>query len=178
MAVYQIEYYKLFKLLGIKDKISIEDFLDITKKEYFFGKVELFFMGRATYSLKELFPTYPAHTFFKTACQPLFLRGWHNHFDNYANYIPGYCGGISLGNCRDLDKLCDEGIETEEYPILNFLINEDLKGLFQFAQDFGYRESHDGYFSKCHLCTDMRKHLVSRKHFRELTPEEFYLHLE
>ncbi|GAH50113.1 unnamed protein product [marine sediment metagenome] len=49
---------------------------------------------------------------------------------------------------------------------------------FQFAKDFGYQESPEGYLSKCHLCLDLRKHLVSKKEFEELTPKEFYLHLE
>ncbi len=97
---------------------------------------------------------------------------------NYGNYLPGYCGGISLGDCRNLDKTLHEGIDLEERPVLSFLVSGDLGGLFQFAKDFGYQESPEGYLSKCHLCLDLRKHLVSKKEFEELTPKEFYLHLD
>jgi hypothetical protein len=107
-----------------------------------------------------------------------FLRSWHNHFDNYGNYIPGFCGGISLGDCRELDKLLKEGIDTEQYPILGYLIDNDLEGLSSFAKDYSFIESPDGYFSKCHLCMDIRKHLALKEGFRELRPREFYLHLE
>jgi hypothetical protein len=91
--------------------------------------------------------------------------------------MPGYCGGISLGAWRDIDHLINKGIDLEEHPILNFLISEDMQGLFHFAMDYGYGESPEGYVSKCHLCLDIRKYLVLKKDFSELTPGEFYLHL-
>lgn len=182
LMVYQLEYYRRFKELGIKDRVSIKDYLNLEKRGDFIKNVEFFWMGRAAYKLgRKLgknFHQYPADYFFNKPCMPSFLRNWHNHFDNYGNYIPGYCGGISLGDCRNLDRLLIEGIRSEEYPVLNFLMDEDLGGLFQFAKDLGYRESQEGYFSKCHLCTDIRKHLVVKKDFEELNPKEFYLHLE
>ena len=116
--------------------------------------------------------------FFDEPCRPAFLRNWHNHFDNSGNYISGYCGGISLGNIRKLDTLIKERIRAEEYPVLGCLINENVKALLKLAGDFGYRTSGEGYFSKCHLCTDIRKFLVLKKEFKELRPVEFYSHLE
>ncbi|MGQ9632274.1 MAG: 4Fe-4S cluster-binding domain-containing protein [bacterium] len=182
LMVYQLEYYRRFKEWGIKDRVSFEGYLRIERKEDFARNVEFFLMGRAPYKVEgrpgELFPRYRASHFFNEPCRPPFLRSWHNHFDNYGNYIPGYCGGISLGDCRDLDGLLKEGVEVEEYPVLGFLMNEDLEGLFQFAEDFGYGESKGGYLSKCHLCVDIRKHLVARGEFKELEPKEFYLRLE
>ncbi|GAG82104.1 unnamed protein product [marine sediment metagenome] len=77
-----------------------------------------------------------------------------------------------------MDKTLHEGIDLEERPVLSFLVSGDLGGLFQFTKDFGYQESPEGYLSKCHLCLHLRKHLVSKKEFEELTPKEFYLHLE
>ena len=176
VLIYQSEYYRLFKILGIKDKISIEDFLKLTKNEYFIDKVELFFMGRATYRLKNFFPTYPAHVFFTIPCQPPFLRDWHNHFDNYGNFMPGYCGGISLGNWQNLNDLLKNGINLEDYPILRHLIANDMEGLFRFATDLGYVESQSGYLSKCDLCLDIRKHLIAKHNFDELNPKDFYIH--
>ncbi len=139
-------------------------------------------MGRAPYilkeELKELYPPSPASFFFNEPCITPFLRTWHNHFDNYGNYVPGFCGGISLGDCRNLDILLQEGIESDVYPVLSFLINDDLKGLFSFAQGYGYKGLDTGYFSKCHLCTNLRKFLVDNGNFTELQPREFYVHLE
>jgi hypothetical protein len=183
VMVYQLEYYRRFKALGIKGRVSFEDYLNnLETKADVMRNVELFVMGRAAYKLEEkleeVFPTYPAEHFFREPCRPAFLRNWHNHFDNYGNYVPGYCGGISLGDCRDLDKLLRQRMKAEEYPILGLLINKDFKGFLQFAKDFRYGERQGGYLSKCHLCTDMRKYLFGKREFKELEPKEFYLHLE
>ena len=35
----------------------------------------------------------------------------------------------------------------------------------------------EGYLSKCDLCLDLRRHLVSKQDFAELSPKEFYVHL-
>jgi hypothetical protein len=134
-------------------------------------------MGRATRQLRRFYPKFPAYNFFNEPCQPPFLRNWHNHFDNYGNLMPGFCGGISLGNWQDLDKLINEGIDLKEQPILKFLIEEDIEGLFHFAKDLGYQELKQGYLSKCDLCLDIRKHLGSKEDFKELKPREFYVHL-
>jgi len=178
VAIYQLEYYHLFKKLGIKDKISLEDFIKLTPNEYLSQRVELFLMGRAARQLRDLYPGYPANIFFHEPCRPPFLRNWHNHWDNYGNFIPGYCGGISLGSWRNLDELIIKGINLENFPILSFLISGDFSGLFQFANKFDYQESKMGYISKCDLCLDMRKYLVSQKNFKELSPKEFYSHLD
>ena len=178
VMVYQLEYYHRFKQLGIRERISLEDYLGLTRKEDLRERVELFLMGRAAHRLKEFYPTYPAHTFFREPCRPPFLREWHNHFDNYGNVVPGYCGGISLGHWRNLDRLISEGIDLEAHPVLGFLIAEDLGGLFHFAEDLGYREAQEGYLSNCDLCLDIRKYLVSREDFEELNPKEFYVHID
>lgn len=92
--------------------------------------------------------------------------------------MPGYCGGISLGNWQDLDGLIKEGIDLEAHPVLSFLIAEDIRGLFHFAKDLGYQDSEQGYISKCHLCLDLRKYLSSLRALDELNPKEFYQHLD
>ena len=91
--------------------------------------------------------------------------------------MPGYCGGISLGSWLELDELLEQGVDLDERPVLKFLIFEDMRGLFNFAEDFGYQEREQGYLSKCDLCTDLRKYLVSKQDFAELQPKEFYMHL-
>ncbi len=175
--VYQIEYYHRFKALGIRDRIALQDYVSLTQGENLAERVELFLQGRAARQLRALYPSYPAQTFFGQPCQPSFLRDWHNHFDNYGNFIPGYCGGISLGSWWNLEDLTKEGIDLEEYPLLGFFITEDIQGLLDFAKEFGYQEAHEGYLSKCDLCLDLRGYLVSRQDFPELSPKEFYAHL-
>jgi hypothetical protein len=182
LMVYQLEYYRRFKEWGFRDRVSLDEYLKVEGRENFARNVELLVMGRAPYRLKELlevvYPTRGAESFFNDPCMPTFLRTIHNHFDNYGNYMPGFCGGITLGDCLGLDGLLKRGVDTEQYPVLGYLIDEDLKGLYEFARDLGYEALPDGYFSKCHLCTDIRRHLALKGDFKELGPKEFYGHLE
>lgn len=180
--VYQVDYYNRFKALGIKNKVPFDKYLQLENRSNFARNTEFFIMGRAAYSLTNeldmVYSKYPANNLLDMPCIPEFLRNWHNHFDNYGNYIPGYCGGISLGDCRELDNLLTNGIDLKEYPVLKYLIHNDMKGLLQFAVDFGYSEDEEGYYSKCHLCVDIRKHLSTKGIFKELRPKEFYAHLD
>jgi hypothetical protein len=56
-------------------------------------------------------------------------------------------------------------------------MEEDLKGLLALARECGYQESAPGYYSKCHLCMDLRKHLALTGDYPELSPREFYFQL-
>ncbi len=176
--VYQIEYYKLFRRLGIRERIPLEDFIARTRGTSISDRVELFLMGRAAYRLRPFYPSRPALAFFGVPCCPPLIREWHNHFDNYGNFIPGYCSGISLGHWNELDHLVDVGIDLDRYPVLGLLARDDLQGLLRLAGEFGYEESPEGYISKCHLCVDLRRHLALSGDFPELQPREFYLHLD
>ena len=43
------------------------------------------------------------------------------------------------------------------------------------SNDYGYEENPEGYISKCHLCLDIRKHIIEKTdEFSELVPKEFY----
>jgi hypothetical protein len=179
--VYQVEYYRRFKELGIRDKVSFDKYLRLENRMDFARHTEFFIMGRAPYSLTNelagLYPKYAAGSLVHLPCSPPFLRSWHNHFDNYGNYIPGFCGGITLGDCRELNELLKTGIDPEEYPVLNYLIREDMDGLLQFALLRGYNPDEEGYYSKCHLCVDLRRYLNDKGGYKELKPDEFYHHL-
>ena len=178
VMVYQVNYYVAFKRMGIKGKISLEDYVSLATSDDLARRVEMFLMGRSAYKLKALYPKHTPECFFNEPCQPPPLRNWHNHFDNYGNCVPGYCGGISLGNWQNLDQLVSKGIDLDRHPILSFLVEGDFQGLFHFAKDLGYHELTEGYISKCHLCVDIRKHLSERDDFEELRPKEFYSYLE
>jgi hypothetical protein len=181
-VVYQSEFFRRFREQGYRGSVDLDTFLGADGSERVWEEVEFFFMGRAPYSLADrfssLFPHYPAAALLDIPCAPPFLRNWHNHFDNYGHYVPGYCGGISLGDCRSLDRLLEEGVDTEEHPIIGFIAGGDFRGLVALARNRGYRESIEGYFSKCHLCTDMRRHLLGSGEFSELTPARFYDQLD
>lgn len=139
--------------------------------------VELLPMGRVCYSLEYLFRKFSAEQFFGESCRDSLTREWHVHVDNYGNYLAGYCGGVSLGDARDLDSVCD-GINLEEHPILEALVT-DLEKLYVLGEEFGYRKRKEGYVSRCHLCLDIRKHIARQTdEFKELRPREFYFHLE
>jgi hypothetical protein len=178
VMIYQLEYYHLFKQLGVTGRLSIDEYLNLTREKSVSDRVELFLMGRAAEKLKGLYPGDAAKRFFSTPCLPDFLRSWHNHFDNYGNFMPGYCGGISLGSWFELDQLLQDGIDLQNRPVLKFLVNQDMQGLFNFAAERGYHELSDGYVSKCHLCLDIRKFLAPTGDYPELSPIQFYEQLK
>ena len=178
--VYQLGYYYEFKKMGISSTMTFDDYIQRAGVQDFASTAEFFVMGRAPYKidLQRFFKRHEAAHFFGQPCAPTFLRGWHNHFDNYGNYVPGYCGGISLGDVRHLDRLLEEGLLRNDFPILDRIARNDFEGLLSFAKDHGYRENNQGYFSKCHICVDMRKHLALESDFRELAPVEFYVRVD
>lgn len=175
VIVYQDFFYEDFKRLRIKNTMPFKEYLQ--KSPYSLSHVELLPMGRAVYQLSYLYKKFPAKYFFGESCKEELTRDWHVHIDNYCNYMPGYCGGISLGDARDLDSLC-KGIELSNKPILNALMM-DLKSLYEFSvKEFNYEELPKGYISKCHLCVDIRKHIAQQTdEFKELSPREFYYYL-
>lgn len=178
--VYQNYYYNKFKEMGLESTLSFEDYLK-QEGEDFAQNTEFFIMGRTPqeldkYNLKS-FPKYPVSQVINQPCQPSFLRRWHNHIDNYGNYIPGYCGGISLGKIYNLDKLNQKGISPREYPVLFDIAQDNFQGLLELGREYGYQVKEEGYYSKCHLCLDIRKKLNQEGDFKELQPEQFYKHI-
>lgn len=173
--IYQEVYYRQFKNLGIKDTLAISQYLE--KDDWALRYSELLPMGRACYKLKHFFAKKPAKAFFSESCVSNLTRSWHVHIDNYFNYVAGYCGGISLGDARDLDALT-QGIDLSDKPVLRALTTS-IRRLYEFAvKEFNYREE-EGYISKCHLCIDIRRHIVQQTDgFKELQPREFYSNLE
>ena len=95
----------------------------------------------------------------------------HFHFDLFGNYIPGLCSGLSI-QYSDLG----EPISPEKYPLLSTLFQSGINGLFHMAStEYDFQPS-DGYISKCHLCFDIRRHLVLSGGCpsRELEPQVHY----
>jgi hypothetical protein len=173
VIVYQPFFFEQFRRLALKGTLAFEDYLRVAGHGLRY--VELFASGRAPYKLANLYEHYPAERFFGVSCRRELIRDWHVHVDNYGNFIPGYCGGLSLGDARDLEALC-RGVELEERPVLQALLT-DLKALYDLGREFGYQER-ERYVSKCHLCVDVRRHLALEGEFKELRPRAFYERLE
>ncbi|MHA2433714.1 MAG: 4Fe-4S cluster-binding domain-containing protein [Candidatus Thorarchaeota archaeon] len=176
LMVYQEAFHQQFGRLGLEGSVRFEDYLGLDPSGL--SSAELIPMGRVPYKLGYLFKKYRARQFFGGSCGGELSRDWHVHVDNYCNYMTGYCGGISLGDARDLDSICSEGIDLAERPILNALV-ADLQELYEFGvKEYDYKELSEGYVSKCHLCVDTRKHIAQQtEEFKELNPREFYYHL-
>ncbi len=178
LITYQEFFHSQFETLGVRGALSFEEYMRRADPQSLLRNVELLPMGRAVYALNHLYRKYPAEQFFRESCREELTRGWHVHVDNYCNYVAGYCGGISLGDARDITSIC-QGIDLNERPILNALVT-DLEALFKLGVDvFNYGRRREGYISKCHLCVDVRRHIAQETdEFRELRPREFYYHLE
>lgn len=175
VMIYQEFFYYHFKKLKIEGTLSFEEYLQKAGL-HSLSYIELLPMGRAPYKLGHLYRKYPAKRFFGESCRDELTRSWHVHIDNYGNYMTGYCGGVSLGDARNLDSLRE--IDLDERPILDALVT-DLEKLYEFGKGFGYEDRSEGYISKCHLCVDIRRHMAQQTdEFKELSPREFYSHLE
>ncbi len=173
VIVYQHFFYEQFRQLGLKGTLAFEDYLQRAGRGLQY--VELFANGRAPYQLAYLYKRHPANYFFGASCRRELIRDWHIHVDNYCNFIPGFCGGLSLGDARDLDGIC-QGIDLDELPVLKALLT-NLQALYDLGKRFGYKEQ-AGYVSKCHLCLDIRRRLAQGGEFKELVPKAFYERLE
>jgi len=173
VIVYQSYFYYQFRQLGLRSTLPFEEYLERGGSGLYHA--ELLPLGRVSHKLGHLYRKYPAEHFFAASCQGELIRDWHIHIDNYCNFIPGYCAGLSLGDARALDAIC-QGIDLDELPVLRALLTS-IEKLYQLGQAFGY-EREEGYVSKCHLCLSIRKHLAKHGEFRELRPMGFYEHLE
>jgi hypothetical protein len=95
----------------------------------------------------------------------------HFHFDLFGNYIPGLCSGLAIHR-DDLGKEISQG----EYPYLHALFHTGITGLFERVSRQCRFEPADNYLSKCHLCFDLRRHLVLGEgvESKEFVPRAFY----
>ena len=171
--VYQQFFFQQFQDMGLRGTLPFEEYL--AQAGYGLQHVELFANGRVPYSLGHLFREQPAERFFGLSCRRELIRDWHIHVDNYCHYVPGFCGGLSLGDARDLEALC-RGVDLDALPVVKALLT-GLGDLYRLGLEYGYRPL-PGYVSKCHLCIDVRRHLARSGDFQELRPRAYYERLE
>jgi len=131
--------------------------------------------GRSGYKLGYLTEKLPASAFHQDNCRQEILYGQHSHFDLYGNFIPGFCGGLSLGSWHNLPQILANFQAGSYPPFIKILIDEGPFGLFNLASDdFGFEQTVEGYAGKCHLCVDVRRYLSTVQPFTELNPAGFY----
>lgn len=129
--------------------------------------------GRAGYFMVVRGGGMPASEF-NDSCGVELLKSGHAHFDAERNVTPGVCTGISICKVRDLPGAYSGLTLT---PLIQGLVSDGPASLWHFANDnFGYEELRTGYAGKCHLCVDVRLHLVQKaaSSFPELAPQAFY----
>lgn len=181
--IYTRYFYEQFSEIPDNQPLPFDEYLNAIgedKASYSFAtEYSLIPNGRAATCLSRLYEHHPASHFFGGTCEPELSSPHHIHVDLYGNYIAGLCAGISLGDIRQSDQLFN-GVDLAKRPILAALIQGGIQALYESAvQQFGYKESSLGYIAKCHLCLDIRRHLVqSEINSPELAPIQFYNDLE
>jgi len=96
----------------------------------------------------------------------------HFHFDCRRNFIPGLCAGLSI-QIEDLGSPLD----CDKYPIITRLYSQGIGGLLWFVMEsYGFEASKPVYYSKCELCNEIRKFLVTEAKIcsQELQPSQYY----
>ncbi|UCG57131.1 MAG: radical SAM protein [Phycisphaerales bacterium] len=173
--VYQNFFYRQFTGLGVTGALTFESYLEKAGMEAL-GYAELIPMGRLPFKLSHLFARHRPEVFFDQSCDARLTSPHHIHVDNYGNYIGGFCAGISLGDAHDLESIF-EGVDLDGRPILLALTTR-MEKLYKLAKESAYEDLSDGYVSACHLCLDIRRHLVRQTdQFEELRPTQFYSHI-
>lgn len=181
--IYTDHYYQQFQELNPGQTVPFEDYLEAVGEDQAASEMVCSYSlipgGRAAFQLARLFAHHPASHYFGETCAKELSSPHHIHIDPEANYIAGLCAGITLGNARQLGNLY-AGKDLSNVQILRRLVEGGVEALYHWAvQDLGYRENPLGYIAKCHLCLDIRRHLVhSKQSFEELAPTAFYNQLD
>jgi hypothetical protein len=132
--------------------------------------------GRAGVTLGEKLNKHPVSDFEGLRCQSELAYAGHSHLDLYGNFVPAFCGGISLGDWHDLDQVVADFRAGEVSTMIATLLEAGPFGLYrQAAGMVGFEADPAGYAGKCHLCVDVRRALVETGRFPEnLQPVKFY----
>lgn len=133
------------------------------------------FNGRAADMLTPSVQHKKLSTFADSPCREALLRSRHVHVDAAGHVMPGTCAGIvfglaGAGSIVDLWRALES--DWDRRPVISALAGGGPVALLERAEGF---VPADGYAGKCHLCWDIRRHLVRRGLFRRtLGPEWMY----
>jgi hypothetical protein len=176
VIVYLPEFLQVVQQFGLERPTPIDRYQELLgvqgASQLLWGGYGIISGGRAGYKLGHLTETQPAGAFAQENCAGNILYARHSHMDLYGNYIPAFCGGLTAADWRYEDP------RERPYPeLLELLIERGPFGLYEMAQNrYDYRPLPIGYAGKCHLCVDVRWHLVRVKgdDYPELRPAGFY----
>lgn len=181
--VYHPYFYRQAEEIGVQGKLSFEEYLRVASaKNYTITEILnpsiILPMGRLCYKLSRFYGKRGFKSYLGERCLDELTRPWHIHIDCYGNYVPGYCGGISLGDIRRIDEILEEGVNLSDKPVLEAL-SRGIHELYKLSvEGYGYKPIDEGYISKCHLCLDIRRYLALEVGgFKELQPVELYKYI-
>ncbi len=182
-VVYMSHFLELIRDFGTERPVPLREWIrrygERRAGEVFWKGYALFSGGRAGFELGDLTQRFPYQLFKNRSCATEILLSRHCHFDPYGNYIPLFCGGLSLGNLKErrLSELV-RSFDPSESKVIKVLVEEGPFGLAKWAESaYGFRPDPRGYTGKCHLCVDVRKFLCETEDFPELSPRAFYQNL-
>lgn len=179
VIIYQPGYLDIIQRFGLERPIPLSSYeqefgTDVTRR-ILWGGYGIISGGRSGYALNGVAPRHAADAFSGGSCAREVLHAHHSHFDLYGNYISGFCGGLTVGSWQQLNETTARFRTAHYPPLVGLLVQGGPHALYEYA-----REKHDyqavptGYAGKCHLCVDVRRHLVTRGDYAELQPQAFY----
>jgi len=177
--VYQKRWLEQVQVFGVEKPTSLDQYIEsygeIETGRMLWGGYGLISGGRSGYHLGHLVPTHPAESFNGDSCAFDLLYASHSHFDLYGNFVPSFCGGLTVGSWRELPMVLAR-YHRQDFPtIIGILAEYGPYGLYEAATlEYGYKPLPNGYSGKCHLCVDVRRHLALSGNFPELQPWQFY----
>lgn len=182
VLIYTSFFYEQLQNHDPHSKIPLNRYLNTVGRETaahsFLDQYGLIPCGRVPTRLSFLYQKNPPNVFFNNNCLAEMTNPDHIHIDPDGNYIPSFCAGLSLGNAAELGGIYS-GVPLQARPIIEILVNSGVEGLLALAiNQFDFKVRGEGYMAKCHLCQDIRSHIVSlTDQFDELAPVEFYRNL-
>ena len=169
------ELWPDMEAMGLEKIHGPEEFRARFGEGYWRGLLKRFWLhlgGRAAYFYAGLFELTPVETILEQSrgpCPELWDTG-HFHLDLYGNYVPGLCSGLAFPA-----RLLGEQVPPEEYPALCALSQGGPARLLELAREREFVPA-GAYLNKCHLCLEMRSHLV-KSGWPDLAPRGFYQNL-
>ncbi|HEY9088225.1 MAG TPA: radical SAM protein [Anaerolineaceae bacterium] len=180
VAIYTIDWLERIARIDVEQAVPLQQFIERYGEQrsgrMFWDDYGLVAGGRAGYALGHLKARHQPKDFRDESCRWELLYANHSHFDLYGNFIPSFCGGLSLGSWKNLPELRAAYRANKAPPLITALLVDGPYGLYMLARDeWNYQPLRGGYADKCHLCVDVRKHLAhSGATYPDLQPLRYY----